>query len=238
MKAILLAGGRGTRISRYVGEKPKCTLDIGGISLIRNTVEMLLKNNIEVSIVVGYNKEMVINSLVGLNVKYYYNPFYDVTNSIASLWFAKKELCGEDIIIANADVFWEQKILEMIIATNQEQVMLMDTSKDMGLDYLFKCEGTNLIAHGKELEEYTGEYVGIAKINKSFLNKFTGRLETLIERQKHSYWWENILYSFIEEIDINVLDINGLFWSEIDFIEDYNRIVDYRKNNILQEVNS
>ena len=79
MKDILLAGGRGTRISRYVGEKPKCTLDIGGMSLIRHTVEMLLRNHVDVSIAVGYNKEMVVNSLEGLNVRYFYNPFYDVT---------------------------------------------------------------------------------------------------------------------------------------------------------------
>ncbi len=227
MKAILLAGGRGTRISRYVGEKPKCTLDIGGVSLIRNTVELLLKNQIDVSIVVGYNKEMVINSLEGLNVKYFCNPFYDVTNSIASLWFAKKELSGDNIIIANADVFWEQEILDILISDEKDQVMLMDTSKNM--DYLFKCDGDKLIDHGKELEECTGEYVGVAKIKEGFLNKFLGRLESLIEKEKHNLWWENVLYSFIGELDVNVKDINGLFWSEIDFIEDYNRIVEYRK---------
>ncbi|MCK9471833.1 MAG: phosphocholine cytidylyltransferase family protein [Bacilli bacterium] len=227
MKAILLAAGRGSRISRYIGESPKCTLDIGGTPLIRHTVEMLLKNNVDVSVVIGYNKEMVINSLEGLNVKFYYNPFFDVTNSIASLWFARKELYGDDIVIANADVFWEQNILDILHDDEQEQVMLMDSS--MNLDYLFKCEGTKLINYGKGLDDYSGEYVGIAKLNKGFLNRFNGRLEKLIEKQKHELWWENVLYSFIEEIDINVKDIKGVFWSEIDFIEDYHRIVEYRK---------
>jgi len=228
MKAILLAGGIGTRISRYVGEKPKCTLDIGNISLIRHTVEMLLKNNIEVIVVTGFNKEMVVNSLEGLNVKYYHNPFYDITNSIASLWFAKKEIGGDDIIISNADVFWEQDILDVVIDDLNEQVMLMDTSKSS--DYLFKCDGNKLIAHGKDLKDVTGEYVGIAKIKSSFLNRFIGRLEMMIESQQHGLWWENVLYSFIEELDVNVKDIKGLFWSEIDFIEDYNKIVDFRKS--------
>lgn len=227
MKAILLAGGRGTRISRYIGESPKSTLDIGGIPLIRHTVELLLKNNIEVIVAIGYKKEMIVNSLQGLNVKYYYNPFYDITNSIASLWFAKKELCNDDVIIANADVFWEQDILDVILEDNQEQVMLMDTSR--GTDYLFKCEGSRLINHGKELDDFTGEYVGIAKIRQDFLNKFLGRLEIFIERQQHNLWWENVLYSFINELQINVKDVINMFWSEIDFIEDYNRIVEYRK---------
>ena len=227
MKAILLAGGRGTRISRYIGERPKSTLDIGGIPLIRHTVELLIKNNVEVIVVIGYQKEMVVNALQGLNVKYYYNPFYDVTNSIASLWFAKRELTGDDIIVANADVFWEQDMLDVIRDDTQDQVMLMDTSR--GMDYLFKCNGTTLLDHGKELKDFTGEYVGIAKIGQNFLNKFVGRLEVMIENQQHNLWWENVLYSFINELEVNVKDVNGIFWSEIDFIEDYNRIVEYRK---------
>lgn len=227
MKAILLAGGRGTRISRYIGEKPKCTLDIGGISLICHTVDLLLKNHIDVSIVVGYKKEMVINSLEGLNVKYFYNPFYDITNSIASLWFARKELCGDDILIANADVFWEQDMLDVLLEDEQEQVMLMDTSRND--DYLFKCDGTRLLSHGKGLTDVTGEYVGVAKVRRTFLNRFSGRLESLIEKQQHGLWWENVLYSFIEETDVNIKDVNGLFWSEIDFIDDYYRIIEYRR---------
>jgi choline kinase len=227
MKSILLAGGRGTRISRYVGEKPKCTLDIGDITLIRHTAELLLKKNIEVIVVTGYKKEIVVNCLEGLNIKYYYNPFWDVTNSIASLWFAKRELNGDDIIISNADVFWEQELLDVVVHDEQEQVMLMDTSRSS--DYLFKCDGTTLINHGKDLTDFTGEYVGIAKLRTTFLNRFVGRLESLIEKQQHNLWWENIMYSFIGELDINVRDIKGLFWSELDFIEDYNRIVEYRK---------
>lgn len=39
---------------------------------------------------IGYHKKMINNSLEGLNVRYYYNPFFDVTNSIDSLWFVKK----------------------------------------------------------------------------------------------------------------------------------------------------
>ena len=31
MKALIMAAGRGTRISRYIEGKPKCTVDIGGI---------------------------------------------------------------------------------------------------------------------------------------------------------------------------------------------------------------
>ena len=67
------------------------------------------------------------------------------------------------------------------------------------------------------------------KIQEGF-QQVCRKIETLIERQNHHLWWENVLYSFIDELEINVLDIEGLFWSEIDFIEDYNRILAYRKS--------
>ena len=35
MKVLLLAAGRGTRISRYLAGNPKCTVDIGGQKLIQ-----------------------------------------------------------------------------------------------------------------------------------------------------------------------------------------------------------
>lgn len=41
MKAILMAAGVGSRISRAVS-KPKSTLDVGGTPLITRTVDMLI----------------------------------------------------------------------------------------------------------------------------------------------------------------------------------------------------
>ncbi|EJW19855.1 hypothetical protein PAV_1c08430 [Paenibacillus alvei DSM 29] len=43
MKAILLAAGRGTRISRMIKEIPKCVLPVDGVPLIRRSVMMLLE---------------------------------------------------------------------------------------------------------------------------------------------------------------------------------------------------
>ena len=47
MKAIIMAAGVGSRISRHV-DKPKCLLEIEGKAILRRTCEMLLKNEINV----------------------------------------------------------------------------------------------------------------------------------------------------------------------------------------------
>ena len=39
MKVILMAAGRGTRISKYIGDVPKSMVDIGGQTLISHTID-------------------------------------------------------------------------------------------------------------------------------------------------------------------------------------------------------
>jgi len=236
MKAILLAAGRGTRISRMIEEIPKCVLPVDGIPLIRRTVMMLIKRNIQPIVCVGYCKTKIFEALAGLNVTYYYNPFYDVTNSIASFWFAREELT-EDMLIMNGDVFIDDEILNLIIETKQECALMVDTGRTVEGDYFLKLINGFIKDYGKDLplKERTCEYVGIGKVGRSFLDRFNNKLEALMNSQQHQLWWENILYSIAEEENIGTIDIKGLFWSEIDYFDDYERILAHTSRDVKSE---
>lgn len=76
MKVLLLAAGRGTRISRYLAGNPKCTVDIGGEKLIRYTMELFRKKGItEIAMVLGYRGDIIKETLTDYDVTYFYNPF-------------------------------------------------------------------------------------------------------------------------------------------------------------------
>ena len=236
MKAILLAAGRGTRISKFIKEVPKSTLPIKDEKpLIRNTVEIMIKKGIEPIVCVGFKYDHIYKALEGLPVKYYYNPFYAVTNSIASLWFAKDQI-DDDLIIMNADVFFSDEILDRLIDNKNEAVLVSDKSRTEEGDYFFKLNNEDrVVRYGKDilLEDRSCEYVGMAKIAKEFTSQFKERLEKLIDNQEYSAWWENVLYSFTDENTnlISTMDVNGKFWAEIDFLDDYQRILDFVKAN-------
>lgn len=112
-------------------------------------------------------------------------------------------------------------------------VMAIDKTRvEMG-DYFFATTDSGCITkYGKDLplEERTCEYVGLCRIKKSFCPSFVERMQKLIDECKHSMWWENILYSFAEEREIHTADVNGQFWSEIDYFDDYERILRYIKS--------
>ena len=89
MKAILLAAGKGTRISRMIESVPKSTLPINGIPLIRIIVTMLLKEKFDVSVCVGYQagkiKKALEANLNKLKVKNLYLDLYSEQDRFVSM---------------------------------------------------------------------------------------------------------------------------------------------------------
>lgn len=232
MKVLLLAAGRGTRISRYLAGNPKCTVDIGGEKLIRYTMELFRKKGItEIAMVLGYRGDIIKETLTDYDVAYYYNPFYDVTNSIASAWFAREFLAdADDTLIMNADVYLEEALLDRILACQKSPVMFADGTRKEEADYKYKYSGGLLEKYGKELtgDDITGEYIGIGRFSREFMPEFLRKMDAMIETQQHSVWWENILYDMVGKRDVYVEEMDGLFWAEVDYIEDYERILRFR----------
>lgn len=229
MKAILLAAGVGSRLSRKI-DRPKSLLEVGDTTIIRHTAEMLLKEGIEIAVVAGYKKDLLYENLKGLDVKLYYNPFFKVTNSMASLWFARDFFDDKnDMILGNADVFWEKNLLDKLTADPRDAVMLSDVSRVKVGDYFFKTVDDRIVLYGKDIppEERTSEYVGVAKLRKHFIPGFVNRLEKLVEDEVYHLWWENVLYEHSKQYPVYALDVDGMFWGEVDYIEDYERIVNY-----------
>ena len=231
MNAIIMAAGVGSRISRHV-DKPKCLLEIEGKSILSRTVDMLLRNDVTPVVVAGYQHQQIESNLTGRDIAILHNPFYRVTNSLGSLWFAREYIPQDDtLLLMNADVFWEQDIMDILLDEQKEAVLLADSSLSrlQNGDYFFGCDGEKIVKYGKELTRSirTHEYVGVGKVEPSFLPFFKAKMEQLIEAEHYDYWWENILYSCSEERDVYIRDIAGHFWAEVDYIEDYERIMEY-----------
>ncbi len=231
MPAIIMAAGVGSRISRHV-DKPKCLLEIEGKSIIRRTVEMLAQNGIHSIVVTGYQHEQIEENLKGLDVTLLNNPFFRVTNSLGSLWFARDFIReGEDLYLMNADVFWEQDIFDLLQDEDKEALLLADSSiarLERG-DYFFGVDGNKIVKYGKELarEIRTHEYVGVGRIRSSFIPTFREKMHEMMEAEQYNSWWEDILYQLSSDHDVFVRDVSGHFWAEVDYIEDYERIMNY-----------
>ncbi len=230
MRAILMAAGIGSRLS-VKPSKPKCLWELGGEPLIVKTIRMLTENGFDVHLIVGFKHEMIEEALRDYPVTFHYNPFFRVTNSLGSLWFAREALAGdEDTILGNADVYWEKPLLDKMLASDYDALMLGDVERVESGDYFFLTDENGCITdYGKQLplERRTCEYVGLCRLKKEFIPGFRDRLDKLVNEEQYNLWWENVLYENCHEYPVHVLDVEGAFWGEIDYMQDYNRIQDY-----------
>lgn len=227
MKAVIMAAGVGSRIQGLTHNKPKCLIKAQGQSLIGRSVDMLRRKGVhDITIITGYKSDL-IREEIGTRARYFHNPFFRVTNSISSLWLAR-DLLDDDLILMNADLFYEEEVLDIALAQDEHAVMLSDSSRIEDADFRFGVEGRCIQKTGNKLtnEETDCEYVGIVRIDKSFITTFRDRLEKMVKGRDMNNWWEGVLYSFIEEdVDIFHEDVIGVFWTEIDTPADYDRLV-------------
>ncbi|MEM9585184.1 MAG: phosphocholine cytidylyltransferase family protein [Pseudomonadota bacterium] len=233
MKYVLLVAGRGTRITRNVGGIAKCLLDIKpDKKLIVNTLEQLLDYGVspsDIMVVTGYQAGRVAQNISRFGVNITTNPFYDVTNSIASFWFIRKFI-NQDFIALNGDTYFETTLLDKLHASKSDLTLLADSSRIEDADYRLSWADGKLEKYGKELtnEETTGEYVGMAKVSGLGVTKFKSKLSELISSQKHGMWWEDVIYQLSDDgHPVAPVDIKGNFWAEVDYIEDYQRILQH-----------
>jgi len=229
MKAIIMAAGVGSRLLNISNGRPKCLITAGKETLISRMVRLLRQRNVkDITVITGYMSHLVRQDL-GNKVRYFDNPFYHVTNSIASLWLAR-ELLTEDIILMNADLFLEDAILDVTLSQTKEAVMLSDSTRIETADFRFGVDGNRILKTGNKLtnDETDCEYVGVVRIDANFIRPFKNRLEYLLAKGDFNNWWEGVLYSFIEEgVDIFHTDIKGTFWTEVDNSTDYQRLISW-----------
>ncbi len=237
MKAIIMAAGVGSRLLEINNGRPKCLISTGKETLISRMVRLLRQRNVnDITVITGYMSYLVHQNL-GEKVRYFDNPFYRVTNSIASLWLAR-ELLTEDVILMNADLFLEENILDVALSQRKDVVMLSDSTRIETADFRFGVDGDRVVKTGNKLtnDETDCEYVGVVRIDANFIDQFKNHLEYLLSKGDFNNWWEGVLYSLIEQgMDIYHTDIKGTLWTEVDDHNDYKRLTSWLSKKYLNQ---
>ncbi len=109
MKAIILAAGKGTRLDG-TAVKPKCLVEIGGLTLLQRQVESLRELNIErIVLVIGFGAES-IRKECDSDISFVENIHFAQTSSLYSLWLAREHL-AEGFVVLNSDVLFHPQLL-------------------------------------------------------------------------------------------------------------------------------
>ena len=222
MNYIILAAGEGKRLHPFTKNYPKCLMNIGnGQRAIQRMTELIKKFDpqAQIHVVLGFKHKEVIPFIKGCKVTI--NPFYSVTNSVASLWFMK-DLLADSATIINGDVIVSEKLMERIVSVKKLPTIFYDSSSKVDGDYNVQIHDNYIAVMGKELNQYHGEYVGITKLDKQSAVLLRNEICSLIDCGCFNEWYENALVQMILNADfkLNCFDVSEYEWHEIDTIND------------------
>lgn len=237
MKLFILAAGVGSRLFPLTKNTPKSLLDLGdGTTLLERQIENAIHSEDinEVVIITGYKTEQIEAKIKDLQkqikITIIYNPFYDVSNNLISLWCAH-HLMDEDFIITNGDNIYKDTVYEAIIShakqkDNTIQVTLdyKDHYDDDDMKITFDENGHISRIH-KDIptEAAKAESVGLVVIKGEKSRKiFLYQLLSLVKDKEYiNKFWLEIFNALIQNhITINHVEIDENDWREMDFHPD------------------
>lgn len=224
MTYIFLVAGRGTRLHPLTLNYPKSLYRLDkNTTVLKRMVELIKKYDKEAHIVVvtGFLSETIRKEIRG--VEFVHNPFYEVTNSIASLWFARDYLDTENVTVINGDIVMDEKLVESVICqrTQVPKVCIDSSIKNNG-DYNVEVRDGKILVMSKELAQYYGEYAGVTKLNRASSLMLKTCIEEMVDSGMYDQWYENALVQMIfnDDFELYYEDIKDYKWTEVDCVDD------------------
>ncbi len=229
MRAVLISAGKGTRLLPLTEEIPKCLMPLNDeITVIEQQLRVLLSTGIvDVSIILGYKIDLVekkINSLSfinKMNIEVIYNPFYDISNNLISLWMARHAM-NEPIITINGDDIFHADLIKTLIKDQNEISLSISVKDEYDMDDMKIIHSNNILKRvGKDIEfdKSTGESIGIIKYSKQGANILRNKLDQMVrDKNNHQLFYLKAIQSIVDDgVNISTIEIPSEKWAEIDF---------------------
>ncbi len=262
VRAIILAAGTASRLRPLTSHTPKCLLKVGERTLLQRSMDALIKAGIrEFVIVTGYLHEQIENFVRktyqdslplregrGGSFRFIHNKDYETTNNIYSLWLARPEAEGQEVLLLDSDLLYDGQIIERVLADKHDNVLTL-IRHELGeeeMKVVIDAEGS-IVEISKTCDPAiaAGESLGIERMGKAYTTALYKELEVMktlsnspLKGEEHkasplrgglvgSGGWENSFYELAFQRLIaqghtySVLDVTDLFSCELDTVEDF-----------------
>ena len=237
MKAIILSAGQGKRLLPLTATTPKCLLAVDGS---RPALEIQLRALAacgiqHVTVMVGFGADQVEDFIADfltrrplpeIAVTTRFNPFFAVSNNLATCWTAIPEMT-EDFVLLNGDTLFEPAVLERLLRAPLAPITLAIDRKPSYDDDDMKVSirhERSLAAVGKTLPPAVvhGESIGLMTFRATGVNAFQAAVEKAMrDPTSLQRWYLSVIDSMADSSNsVEVASIEGLWWAETDTPED------------------
>jgi choline kinase len=238
MRAIILAAGRGLRLQQPEDQQlPKCLLKFGGKSLLERHLLLLRRAGVnEIVLGVGFRHALIEAELDHLNwqprPEIVLNDQFDLGSVLTVHTVADAMTRGGEVLLMDADVLYDDRIMSALVA-GQKPVnrMLIDREFEAGEEPVKTCVRDGLVVEMRKKVEPNlaydtiGESVGFFRFNEAGARRLAVLVAEYVDSARAHMPHEEALRDLILERSqpIEVTDITGFPWLEIDFNVDVAR---------------
>ena len=251
MKIIILAAGKGERLMPLTRNTPKPLIDIGdGKTLLEEQIDRLQKSGAvdEIVLVVGYLAEQIEAKLkmllnTGIKITTVFNPFYELSNNLLSLWLAKHEM-NDQFLITNGDNLFSSDVIRGFTAENRDGIFLSicpeEAMEDDNMKVLVHDNTVTKVSKLIPNKQAHAESPGLVMVSGAKSSRlFKNALEALARKAdlRQGYWLE--VFNHLHDIGVPVRpwEFDGAaHWREIDFHLDIHKAKAlFQLENVKQE---
>lgn len=235
MQAIILAAGMGKRLGELTKGNTKCMIKVNGITLIDRVLKQLSKLNLnKIVLVIGFQgqklREYIGDTYLDTPIEYVYNPIFDKTNNIYSLYLAKKQLQEDDTILLESDLIVEDSLFDKLLNDPFPNLALVAKYESWMDGTVVRLDEENNIASfiPKKAFKYSDtkyyyKTVNMYKFSKEFsCSNYVPFLEAYSKALGNNEYYEQVLrvITLLDRYEFKALPLNDEKWYEIDDLQD------------------
>ena len=223
---IILAAGKGRNLQPLTLKYPKTSFRLDEETTVLQRMVRSIRHfdrNAEIVVVVGYLANAVKKELVDDNCKLVVNPFYEVTNSISSVWFVREYLERENVAIVHGDVvFCDEIIKNYLVKPTDYPYVLVDTSHIKPGTYNAVIKDKHVLVMSNKLECFDAKYCCMTKLDAVSARLLKEEIDIMIHDNMYDQFFEDSLVQLIMFHDFQLFaeDVSKYAWAEVDNVDD------------------
>tara|TARA_Y100000768_G_C23971433_1_gene680780 strand:+ start:768 stop:1499 length:732 start_codon:yes stop_codon:yes gene_type:complete len=226
MKAVILAAGMGKRLRDITLKTPKPLLKIANTTIIEYLVSCLKEIGVhEIYVITGF-KSKLIKKKLGKSVNYIHNKKFKTTNSIYSLYLAKKFLQNSNFILINGDIFLSKVYLLKILKFKNSTSFGIKRKSYINGEMNIVLKNNLIKKIGKDIKntESNAESAQLSYFIKKDSALLFNKINQLIKNKFVSLFPAYAYQAVIQKSKLNISFINKKCWFEIDNKKDLAKI--------------
>lgn len=235
--AIIMAAGLSSRFAPISYEFPKALLEVKGEVLIERQIMQLKEKGIhDITIVVGYKKELFSYLIDKYGVRLINNPEFNTRNNHSSLYYAREHL--KNTYICSADNYFSKNVFNTQVEESFYSAVYEEGTTD---EWCLSVDENNYIKGVQVGGKDSWVMLGHVFFSERFSKTFVSILENIYNQpETNDLLWESIYIEHLNQLPMKIKKYDKEIIFEFDSLDELrvfdSKFINHTGSKILDNI--